>query len=49
MHLKHDADGKPIVRSNEYSILKKHVYEVEFSKDEMKDLTAKIITELMYS
>ena len=46
---KHDADGNPRGRSNHNPILNTHLYEVEFSGEEMTELAANIIEESMYA
>ena len=45
---KHNADGKPICRSNQNPILDTQLYEVEFPREEITELAANIIAESMY-
>ena len=44
-----DVDGNSIDRSNQSPILDMHLYEVKFPGEEITELAANIVTDLMYA
>ena len=46
---RHDVNGNPNGKSNQYPVLDTPLYEVEFPGGEIKWFVAKIIAELLYA